>query len=112
MRIETNIEQACPSQQSAVATHQMSLFQVFVFLQVLDLLTTIVVLKLGGFEMNPLVRYLMQVGPIGGLVIAKAIVVAIGMAAIVWYHRHRVVFLANYAYAGIVCWNLTVLAIH
>ena len=109
MRVE-NVEQGCPTQQ-AITAKQMPLFQVFLFLQVLDLLTTIVVLKLGGYEANPLVNYLMHVGPIGGLLLAKAVVIATG-AAIVWYNRHRAVFIANYAYAGIVCWNLTVLAIH
>jgi hypothetical protein len=112
MTIEKNVEQASPAQQpNCRAANQMPLFQVFLFLQVLDLLTTVVVLKVGGYEANPLVRYFMHLGPIGGLIIAKALVVAVG-AAIVWYNRHRAVFIANYAYAGVVCWNLTALALH
>ncbi len=67
------------------------------------------VFKLGGYEANPLVNYLMRLGPIEGLILAKAIVI-VGGAAIVWYNRHRVVFLANYVYAGIVCWNLAIAA--
>jgi hypothetical protein len=105
------VKDACAAEQlSGRAWNQVPLFQVFVFLQVLDLLTTIVVLKLGGYEANPLVSYFMTFGPTGGLVMAKAIVIVLG-TAIVWYNRHRVVFFANYAYAGIVCWNLAVLAI-
>ena len=113
MRIKQNIEQACAAlqQPGGMPANHIPLFHLFLFLQVLDLLTTLVILKLGGYEMNPMVKYLMQFGTVGGLVLAKAIVVAMG-AATVWLNRRRVVFLASYAYAGVVCWNLTVLAIH
>jgi hypothetical protein len=111
MRIESNVQDACVAKQpTEPARNQIPLFQVFLFLQVLDLLTTIVVLKLGGYEANPLVSYFMRLGPVGGLVLAKSVVVALG-AGIVWFNRHRVVFLANYAYAGVVCWNLAILAV-
>ena len=111
MRIESNIQDACVAKQPAESVrNQIPLFQVFLFLQVMDLLTTIVVLRLGGYEANPLVNYFMRLGPVGGLIVAKSVVIALG-AAIVWFNRHRVVFLANYAYAGVVCWNLAILAI-
>ena len=112
MTVEHNNGQECAVQVPAqITSNQVPLFQLFLFLQVLDLLTTIVVLKLGGYEANPVVNYLMRLGPIEGLLLAKTVVIA-GGAAIVWYNRHRVVFLANYAYAGIVCWNLAILAVH
>ena len=111
MTTNTNVEEAYAVKKSAdAACNHMPLFQVFLFLQLLDLLTTIVVLRLGGYESNPLVSYFMAFGPVGGLILAKVLVVAVG-AAIVWYNRQRVVFLANYAYAGVVCWNLAILAI-
>jgi hypothetical protein len=111
MTTNNNVEAECAVKKPAdTACNHMPLFQVFLFLQLLDLLTTIVVLRLGGYESNPLVGYFMTFGPVGGLVMAKALVVAVG-AAIVWYNRQRVVFLANYAYAGVVCWNLAILAI-
>lgn len=105
MRTQSDGQEARPAPGVAnTPWNHMPLFQVFVFLQFLDLLTTVLVLKLGGYEANPLVHYL-RFGPVGGLVIAKGLVVAIG-GAVIWYHRHRVVFIANYAYAGVVCWNL------
>ena len=110
MTVEHNNGQAGAVQQPAqIPANQVPLFQLFLFLQVLDLLTTMVVFKLGGYEANPLVNYLMRLGPIEGLLLAKAIVI-VGGAAVVWYNRHRVVFLANYVYAGIVCWNLAIAA--
>ena len=87
----------------------MPLFQVFILLQFLDALTTVVVLQYGGYEANPIVKSLMTVGPIYGLVLAKLIVVAIG-TAVLRHGRQRVLFMGNFAYAGIICWNLFALS--
>ena len=86
------------------------LFHVFVFLQVLDALTTVGVLQRGGFEANPIVNMLMELGPVNGILIAKLLVVVVG-AAILWNGRQRVLFIANYIYAGIICWNLIALVL-
>jgi len=87
----------------------MPLFQVFVFLQFLDALTTVGVLQQGGYEANPIVNKLMALGLFKGLILAKLLVVAIG-TAVLWHRRHRVLFMANVAYAGIICWNLIALS--
>jgi hypothetical protein len=99
---------ACAGKEHSNRERHLPLLQVFLFLQVLDFLTTILVLKRGGYEANPLVEHLMLLGPISGLFAAKMLVVAIG-AAVLWYQRHRVVFIANSLYAAVVCWNLLAL---
>lgn len=81
------------------------LFQIFLFLQVLDLLTTIIVLQRGGYEANPVVRQFFSAGTLEGLVLSKLLVVGIA-AAVVFWQRYRVLFLSNYVYAAVVCWNL------
>ena len=86
----------------------LPLFQVFVFLQFLDALTTLGVLQQGGYEANPIVNKLMALGSFNGLVLAKLLVVAIG-TAVLWHGRHRVLFMANVIYTGIICWNLIAL---
>lgn len=86
----------------------MPIFQVFVFLQILDVLTTMIALRNGGFETNPIVKQFMSFGPAEGLIAAKLVVVAIAAMMLCW-QRYRVVSLANYVYAVVVCWNLTVL---
>ncbi len=86
------------------------LFHVFFFLQVLDALTTLGVLQQGGYEANPIVAHLMGFGPLNGLLLAKLLVVVVG-AGVLWSGRARVVFIANYIYAGIICWNLLALIV-
>lgn len=83
----------------------MPLFQVFVFLQFLDVLTTLSVLQQGGYEANPIVNKLMALGSFNGIVLAKLLVVAVA-TAVLWHGRHRVLFIANVIYTGIICWNL------
>lgn len=83
-------------------------FQVFLLLQILDAVTTIQVLQNGGYETNPLVNNLMTLGAVNGLVIAKLSALAIG-AVVLSYGRPRVLFIANFVYAAIICWNLIAL---
>lgn len=97
--------QATNSAGGATRWQAMPLFQVFLFLQVADALTTLVVLQRGGYEANPLVRQFLAAGTLGGLILSKFIVVGIA-AAILYSQRYRVVFLSNYVYAAVVCWNL------
>ena len=44
----------------------MALTQIFIYLQLLDLLTTLVGFKLGASEASPFIRMLMHAGPVGG----------------------------------------------
>ena len=79
--------------------------QVFLYLQVLDLLTTLVGLKLGISEASPLIRSLLHLGP--GIAVACSKVVALGLAALcVALNRTYLVRWVNYWFAGLIVWNL------
>jgi hypothetical protein len=86
----------------------MALVQVFIYLQVLDVLTTLVGFKLGAAEASPFVRVLMHIGPAAGVVVSK--VLALGIGAICIYTRkHHLIRWITYWYGGLVVWNLMVL---
>ena len=83
----------------------MPYIQIFVYLQFLDFLTTMVGLRLGLSEASPFIRHLMQFGPLGAVLISK--ICALGIACIcVALNRHSVIRRINYWYAGLVVWNL------
>ena len=76
----------------------------FAVLQVLDLLTTIAVFRFGGFEANPLVaRFSEHFGRFPGLLLSKLIAIALALGV------RRLVWVINFFYLGIVCWNILVL---
>ena len=59
----------------------------FIVLQALDLATTLVAFRMGGFEMNPLVaRLAVFLGPIGGILCSKAItcLIVLRVRRLVW----------------------------
>jgi hypothetical protein len=79
--------------------------QVFLYLQILDLLTTLVGLKLGIEEASPFIRSLMHYGP--SFAVAASKIVAIGLAGIcVGLNRLYLVRWINYWYAALIIWNL------
>ena len=79
--------------------------QVFLYLQVLDLLTTLVGFKLGISEASPFIRSLLHFGP--SFAVAASKIVAVGLAGIcVYLQRSYLVRWINYWYAGLVIWNL------
>lgn len=78
----------------------------FAALQVLDLLTTLAAFRAGAFEVNPLVAQLtIHFGRLGGVLASKviAILIAIGVRRLIW--------VVNIFYAGVVGWNLVILAL-
>jgi hypothetical protein len=83
----------------------MSALSVFIYLQVLDFLTTILFLKLGLAEANLVVGWLVRWSPMVGVLAAKLGTVILALIA-VHYHKHRVMRLANLGYGGVVVWNL------
>src|SRR5436305_13177734 len=88
--------------------NQMGLAQVFIYLQLLDLLTTLVGFKLGAAEASPFIRALMHAGPAAGVVMSK--VLALGLAGLCLYTgRTHLVRWATYWYAALVVWNLVVM---
>jgi hypothetical protein len=79
--------------------------QVFLYLQVLDLLTTLVGLKLGIAEASPFIRSLMHLGP--SFAVAASKVVALGLAGLcIGLNRLYLVRWINYWFAAIIVWNL------
>ena len=86
--------------------------QVFIYLQVLDFLTTLVGLQIGLGEASPFIRGLMQMGPAAGLVLSKLVAFALGGVCI-WLNKRHIVKWINYWYAGLVVWNIClILAVH
>lgn len=82
--------------------------QIFLYLQVLDFLTTLLGLRLGASEASPFIRLLMRLGPAWGVLLSK--MVALGLAAIViGLGRVHLFRKLNYWYAALVIWNLFVL---
>jgi hypothetical protein len=79
--------------------------QLFLYLQVLDLLTTLVGFKLGIPEASPFVRSLMHFGP--GIAVAASKIAAITLAGLcIALNRSHLIRLINYWYAALIIWNL------
>ena len=86
----------------------MGIYQVFVYLQLLDLLTTLLGFRLGAAEASPFIRLLMHAGPSAGVIAAK--VLALGLGAIcVYTNKAHVIRWISYWYAGLIVWNLFVM---
>lgn len=78
---------------------------VFVVLQVLDVLTTLIGLNAGAQEASIFVGRLMNAGPVAGLLISKILGVAL-VAMALKFRRTRVIVFLNYWFAAVVSWNL------
>jgi uncharacterized protein DUF5658 len=75
----------------------------FIVLQLLDLVTTLIAFHFGAFEINPLVaRFTSYMGPTGGVVTSKVIAVLIAL------RLHRLMWVVNLFYTGVVCWNVLI----
>jgi hypothetical protein len=86
----------------------MSIIQIFVYLQLLDLLTTLVGFRLGAVELSPFIRLLMHWGPAAGVILSK--VLALGLGAVcVAVRKTYLIRWISYWYAGLVVWNLMVM---
>lgn len=78
---------------------------VFFALQALDVLTTLLGLRLGAHEASIFVGRLLAIGPVPGLLISKCFAVILASAALA-FHRPRVVVFLNYWFAVLITWNL------
>lgn len=86
----------------------MTISHIFIYMQLLDLLTTLIGFKLGASEASPFIRVLMQGGPVLGVTAAK--VVALGLGGLcVYTKKDHVIRWITYWYAGLVVWNLMVM---
>lgn len=83
----------------------MSTLSLFIYLQLLDLLTTLLFLKMGLFEASWVVAALIRWSPLVGVLLAKLGTVLIAILA-VRMHKDRLMRWANLGYSGVVAWNL------
>lgn len=78
---------------------------IFVFLQVLDIITTLIGLRMGAGEASAFIGRLMHLGVVPALMICKLLAVILVLIAL-RHHQPRVVVLANFWFAALVTWNL------
>ena len=83
----------------------MSVLTFFIYLQLLDLLTTLLFLKLGLGEASWVVAVLIRWSPFFGILAAKLGTTALAFVA-VRLHKDRLMRWANLGYSGVVVWNL------
>jgi hypothetical protein len=88
----------------------VSLLIQFSYLQLLDILTTLVFLSGGVKEANPVVRFALVVSPSPLIGLLSLKLFAIAMAVYCWRtERTRLLSLANGFFAALVTWNLLAL---
>jgi hypothetical protein len=83
----------------------MLYLQIFLYLQFLDFLTTMVGLRLGLSEASPFVNHLMHFGPTSAVLLSKLIAVGLAGLCVVFKRRFLIGWI-NYWYAALVIWNL------
>lgn len=93
------------SASAAVATMSV---EVFIYLQLLDFMTTLVGFELGLGEASPFIRWMMSLGPEFGVLASKLIAVTLGGICI-WMRKTQIIRWINYWFAGLVVWNLTLM---
>ena len=85
----------------------MSLLIQFCYLQLLDVLTTLVFLTGGVKEANPVVHFMLIATPSPLLGLLSIKLLAIALAFYCWRSaRNRLLLIANMFFAGLVAWNL------
>ena len=89
---------------------QMSIFYIFIYLQLLDLLTTLVGLRLGAAEASPFIRVLMHFGPALGVIGSKIFALALGGLCIYLKRQHLIRWI-SYWYGVLVVWNLMIMLV-
>ena len=90
----------------------MNILVQFLYLQVLDVLTTLAFLLNGVKEANPLVRLALEAGPspLLGLLAVKVLAAALAIYC-VRRSRFRLLARVNLFFAALIAWNLLVLIV-
>jgi hypothetical protein len=82
----------------------------FVALQMLDILTTMIGLRLGAHEGSMFIGQLMRVGPVAALLITK--IMAVFLAALAMrFKRPRIIVILNVWFFLLVGWNLVIIVL-
>ncbi len=85
--------------------------QIFIYLQLLDFLTTLAGFKLGASEASPFIAKLIHAtSPAFGVALSKVVALGIGGLCVAM-NRVRLVGWINYWYAGVVVWNLSMILV-
>jgi hypothetical protein len=58
---------------SLLGKRSMGIYQAFLYLQLLDLLTTLLGFRLGAAEASPFIRLIMHAGPVTGVIASKVL---------------------------------------
>jgi hypothetical protein len=81
---------------------------VFLYLQVLDLLTTLVAFRMGATEFSPFIRAIMDLGPVLAVTASKCM--GLGIGFVCWRtNKVRALRWITCASAAVVLWNLIVM---
>ncbi|MDQ1468998.1 MAG: hypothetical protein QOJ99_478 [Bryobacterales bacterium] len=89
----------------------MVTIQIFVYLQLLDFITTLVGFRVGAAEASPFIAKIIHISsPVLGVAASKLLAIAIGGLCL-YSGRRRLVGWINYWYAGLVAWNLAIILI-
>jgi hypothetical protein len=89
----------------------MLAIQLFLYLQLLDFLTTLIGFKLGASEASPFIAKMIHAtSPVMGLAASKLLGIGIGAVCLLT-HRARLVTWINYWYAGLIVWNLAMILV-
>jgi hypothetical protein len=86
---------------------QMSVIHIFIYLQLLDLLTTLIGFRLGAAEASPFIKALMHFGPALGVITSKIFALGLGALCIQLKKQHLIRWI-SYWYGCLVVWNLMV----
>ena len=70
-----------------------ALIEVFLYRQVLDILSTLIGFSLGVSEASPFIRLMVAWGPVAGLAASK--ILAVGLAALVLWNLYTVLRVLN-----------------
>jgi hypothetical protein len=77
---------------SLLGKRSLGIYQVFIYLQLLDLLTTLIGFRLGAAEASPFIRIMMHAGPVTGVIASKVMALVLGALCVYMDKLH------------IICW--------
>src|SRR5579872_2675759 len=101
LRIQPDFRQNNKVTTSAFNHAGRHLIEVFLYLQVLDILTTLIGFSLGNTEASPFVRLMVHWGPFTGLVLSKILAASLAFTCLL-LRRRRLILLINYWYAAVI----------
>ncbi len=84
------------------------MIQLFVYLQAIDVITTLIGFKMGAAEASPFIRVLLHAGPVAGLLLSKLVGLTL-FGICVYTRRYRLIRWANYWYSALAIWNLFII---